>query len=77
MDLSLRAVLTGKRPIVALTGIALLAILAAWGSGAKFVGDMANSASLTMAMATGAALLCYSVVLFLAPGPPTRPNTAT
>jgi hypothetical protein len=64
-----RAVLTGRRPIIALNGVALLAILAAWGSGAKFVGDMANSASLTMALATGVALLCYSIVLFLAPRP--------
>jgi hypothetical protein len=70
-----RAVRTGRRPIVALNGVALLAVLAAWGSGAKFVGDMTNSASLTMAMATGVSLLCYSVVLFLAPSPLPRPDT--
>lgn len=60
-----RAVLTARRPIIALSGVALLAILAAWGSGAKFVGDMANSASLTMALATGVALLGYVIILFV------------
>jgi hypothetical protein len=60
-----RAVLAGRRPIIALSGVALLAILAAWGSGAKFVGDMANSASLTMALATAVALLCYVIILFV------------
>ena len=52
---------------MALTGVALIAILAAWSSGARFVGDLSKGPSLTMAMATGVALLCYAVILFVPP----------
>jgi hypothetical protein len=60
-----RAVFTRSPLSISLTGIALLAILAAWSSGARFVGDMGKGRSLTMAIATGVALLCYSVILFV------------
>jgi hypothetical protein len=46
-----------------LGAVALLAIVAAWMSGARFVGDGANGASFGMAMATAVALLCYVLIL--------------
>jgi hypothetical protein len=46
--------------------VALLAILAAWFSGTKFVSDAANGASFGMAVATGIALLGYAIILFIA-----------
>jgi hypothetical protein len=60
-----RAVFTRSPLAISLTGVALLAILAAWSSGAKFVGDQSKGPSLTMAIATGVALLCYAVILFV------------
>ena len=63
-----RAVLTRSPLSISLTGVALLAILAAWSSGARFVGDMSKGPSLTMGIATGVALLCYAVMLFVPPG---------
>lgn len=62
-----RAVFTRSPFSMALTGVALIAILAAWSSGARFVGDLSKGPSLTMAMATGVALLCYAVILFVPP----------
>ena len=50
---------------IALTAVALLAIMIAWLGGSEFVGHMKNSTSLTMALATAAALLCYTLTLFL------------
>ncbi|HWD51024.1 MAG TPA: hypothetical protein VG412_01385 [Acidimicrobiales bacterium] len=63
-----RAALTRSPLSISVTGVALLAILAAWSSGARFVGDMSKGPSLTMAIATGVALLCYVVLLFVPPG---------
>jgi hypothetical protein len=60
-----RAVFIRNPVSISLTGVALLAILAAWSSGARFVGDMSKGPSLTMALATGLALLCYAVMLFV------------
>jgi hypothetical protein len=63
-----RAVFTRSPLSICFTGVALLAILAAWSSGARFVGDMSKGPSLTMAIATGVALLCYAILLFVSPG---------
>ncbi len=63
-----RAVLTRSPVSICLTEAALLAILAAWSSGPRFVGAMSKGPSLTMAMATGVALLCYAILLFVPPG---------
>jgi hypothetical protein len=54
------------------TGIALLAIIVAWLSGSRFVGDMANGSSLAMAIATGVTILSYALILFIVPGTTTR-----
>jgi hypothetical protein len=44
-------------PLIALTTIALLAIIVAWLAGSAFVGNMANRTSLTMALGTAVAIL--------------------
>jgi hypothetical protein len=61
--LVVRAVLARRVAASALGAVALLAIVAAWMSGARFVGDGANGASFGMAMATAVALLCYVLIL--------------
>ena len=48
-----------------IAAIALLAVVAAWLSGARFVGDAAGAASFGMAIATGVALLSYVIILFV------------
>jgi hypothetical protein len=54
-----------RRPILTwFATFGLVAILAAWISGARFVGAMANSESLSMCLATCVSLLCYSLILF-------------
>jgi hypothetical protein len=52
-------------PPIALTALALLAILIAWMSGSEFIGHQKNGASLAMALATALAILCYTLVIFL------------
>jgi len=65
VSMVVRAVIARHRPSIAASVIGLLAILAAAGSGASFVNDGTNGASLGMALATGVALLCYVIGLFL------------
>jgi hypothetical protein len=52
-------------PAIALTAVALLAIIVAWLAGSEFVGHMENGTSLTMALATAVSILCYTLVIFL------------
>lgn len=61
-----RALRTQLLPLIALAAIALAGIIAAWLSGARFVGNSANGASLAMAIATGVAAVAYAFILFLA-----------
>ena len=68
------AVVARHWPSIAASAVGLLAILAAAGYDAGFVRDGTNSASLGMALATGVALLCYIIGLFVASRPaPARP----
>jgi hypothetical protein len=73
---ALSAVIRSSRlvvpPAIALTAVALLAIVVAWLAGSEFVGHLKNGASLTMALATAVAILCYTLTLFLV-GRPTTP----
>lgn len=62
-----RASLARRAPLVVAAGTALLAIIVAWGSGTRFVGTIDNGASLAMGLATGLAVLAYSVILFITP----------
>lgn len=65
ISLLVRAIAARHRPVIVTSAVGLLAIIAAAGSGASFVSDSANGASLGMALATGVAMLCYLVSLFI------------
>jgi hypothetical protein len=65
MILVIRAALARKAATIAIGVVALLAVITAWLSGARFTGAGADGASFTMAMATGVALLCYVAILFI------------
>jgi hypothetical protein len=65
ITLIIRAVLARKAGATVIGAVALLAIIAAWLSGARFTGDGADGASFGMAMATAVALLCYVIILFV------------
>jgi hypothetical protein len=56
-----------RTSLLVLAIIGLVAILMAWFSGARFVGTMANEASMAMGLATGVAILCYVLILFVTP----------
>jgi hypothetical protein len=60
-----RASRLGRRPLIALAGTALLAILVAWLSGSAFVGHQKAAASLAMALAAAVAILCFALVIFI------------
>ncbi len=60
-----RAAIARKNASTVIGTIALLAVAAAWLSGARFAGDTSNSASFGMAAATAVALLGYVTILFL------------
>jgi hypothetical protein len=64
-----RASLLRRGVLITVTGVALLAILLAWLSGTRFVGDSGNGESLVMALATGVAIVCYAAILFGATEP--------
>ena len=53
-----------NRRAVAFTAVGLAAILAAAAAGASFAGSQSNGASLSMALATVVALLCYVSTIF-------------
>jgi hypothetical protein len=63
--LIIRAVLARKTATMVISAVALLAVIAAWLSGTRFVGASADGASFGMAAATGVALLCYVIILFV------------
>jgi hypothetical protein len=54
-----------RAPLAALAGIALAAIAVAWLAGARFVATTSNGASLAMGLAAGAAILSYTLILFV------------
>jgi hypothetical protein len=60
-----RAIMARRSAAVVIGAVALLAIVAAWLSGARFTGDGADGASFGMAVATAVALLCYVIILFV------------
>src|SRR5258706_16211171 len=63
--LLVRAVIARHRAAIGFSVVALLAIITAAVNGARFVSDGGRaSASLTMALATAVAMLCYAGCLF-------------
>jgi hypothetical protein len=71
--LLVRAIIARHRPVIAAAAVGLLAIATAAASGFSFVRDGTNAASLAMALATGVAMLCYALALYLVRTPATRP----
>jgi hypothetical protein len=65
LSMVVRSVIARHRASIATSVVGLLAILAAAGYGASFVHNGSNAASLGMALATGVALLCYVIGLFV------------
>lgn len=63
--LIVRAAVARKPAATVIGVIAFLAVVGAWLSGARFVGDAADGASFSMAIATGVALLGYTIILFV------------
>jgi hypothetical protein len=61
--LVVRAVLARTAATIVISAIALLAVIAAWLSGARFVGDAASGESFGMALGAGVALLGYVIIL--------------
>jgi hypothetical protein len=73
INLVVRSVLSRRRPLIWLSAVTLLAVLGAASSGATFVNSATNGASLGMAMLTGVALLCLTVILYLTGAPGATP----
>lgn len=63
-----RAALVGRRALIGAAVVGLLAIVDAAFSGASFVGNGANGASMSMAVAAGVAIGAYAFVLLLSAG---------
>jgi hypothetical protein len=70
-----RSLRLGATPPIALTAAALLVIVVAWLAGSEFVGHIKDATSLTMALATAVAILCYALVIFLVGGSPRSPSS--
>jgi hypothetical protein len=70
-----RALIARWPMAIGATAVALVALIVAWLSGARFVGDMANGSSLAMALATAVSLLCYTFILFVVPRAPSGRGT--
>jgi hypothetical protein len=65
ISLVVRAALARKAAATVIGAVALLAVIAAWLSGARFTGDAADGASFGMAMATAVAEFGYVIILFV------------
>ena len=65
VTLVVRAAVARQRATLAIGLVALLAILTAWLSGARFTGGGSSGASFSMAIATAVALLSYALILFV------------
>lgn len=73
----IRAVTSHRAGQIILAAVGLLAVLMAWTSGTGFVGDQTNGASMSMAIGTAVALLCYTGALYALPaGPRSRVDAA-
>ncbi|MBV9383499.1 MAG: hypothetical protein JOY82_05815 [Streptosporangiaceae bacterium] len=59
-----RAIRAGNQTVITLTAVGLVAILVAAGSGAIFVNNGSNGASLAMALATAVAMFSYLAAVF-------------
>lgn len=65
ISLVVRSVLSRNRALIVLSALFLLALLGAASSGASFVDSGRDSASASMAMLTGVALICSLISLYV------------
>ena len=65
ISLVVRSVLSRNRALIVLSAVFLLALLGAASSGASFVDSGNDSASASMAMLTGVALICSLISLYV------------
>ena len=72
--LVVRAVVAGDRFFMVTTAVSLLAVLGAAGSGAAFVDNGQDGASLAMGLLTAVALLCQLINLFRLSAPRPAPD---
>jgi heme A synthase len=63
--LVVRAIQARHRPSIVTTVVGLLVILGAFSSGESFIGNGSNGASLSMAILTAVAMLCYATNLVI------------
>lgn len=73
IGLLVRAIIARHRAVIAAAAVGLLAIATAATQGFSFVSDGSDAASLAMALATGVAMLCYAIPLYLVRTPAQRP----
>jgi len=69
IDLLVRAIFAGHRPVTVLSAVGLLAIVGAAINGVVFLKHDHASASLGMALATAVAMLCYAAAVRVLPSP--------
>jgi hypothetical protein len=69
ISLLVRSVLSRDRALIVLSALFLLALLGAASSGASFVDSGRDSASASMAMLTGVALICSLISVYVAGSP--------
>jgi hypothetical protein len=72
IGLLVRAIIARHGPVIVAAAVGLVAIAAAATQGFSFVSDGTNAASLAMALATGVAMLCYVIALYLVRPPAQR-----
>jgi hypothetical protein len=72
IGLLVRAIIARHGPVITAAAVGLLAIATAATQGFSFVSDGTNAASLAMALATGVAMLCYAIALYLVRTPAQR-----
>ncbi|HLX49931.1 MAG TPA: hypothetical protein VKS82_16495 [Streptosporangiaceae bacterium] len=65
ISLLVRAIVARHVPVIVASAVGLLAIIFAATQGFSFVHDSTNAASMAMATATGVAMFCYAIALFL------------
>jgi hypothetical protein len=69
IGLLVQALIARHWAVLTAAAIALVAIIGAAVEGARFVGQGAADASMTMAVLAGVAMLCYGAALYLLPSP--------
>ena len=72
IGLLVRAIIARHGPVIAAAAVGVVAIATAATQGFSFVRDGTNAASLAMALATGVAMLCYAITLYLVRTPAQR-----